>query len=229
MNLLTSNTKLGKAVPGYRILGLSLLPGIASGREVCPGRGACYATCLAWAGRSAMAGVRAARKARTDLLFEHPTVFAAQMDRELLAHTVAAIRHAEKPAVRLNVLSDVDWREHPAVYRVLRRHADGGVLFYDYTKRRESPDPRIYGHRPRVCYSWSERAETVPAWAHWVAVVTDPERPTVPADAWPTGGQMSDGDAEDLFFLRPPGVQILSPKGKARGSEGPFVARAVRS
>ena len=107
------------------------------------------------------------------------------------------------------------------------------MLFYDYTKRRESPDHRIYGHRPRVCYSWSERAETVPAWAHWVAVVTDPERPILPLQVagWRSpgtvmGGIQSDGDADDLFFLRPLGVQILSPKGKARGSAGPFVVRA---
>ena len=228
MDLLTSNTKLGKPVPGWDIAGLQLLPGTAAGvGELCPERGECYASCLAWAGRGVFASVRKARQARAELLFERPEIFASMLDAELLRLTAGAILRAHRLAVRMNVLSDVDWREHPAVYRVLRRHAKGGVVFYDYTKRIERPDPVLYGKSPaRVCYSWSERSTAVPAWAAWVAVVTARERPILPllvagwsAPGTVMGGIQSDGDADDLFFLRPRGVQILRPKGPARKAQ----------
>lgn len=233
VDLLTSNAKLSKPVSGWTVLGLQLLPGPAAGfGDLCPGRGSCYAQCLAWAGRGAMRSVREARARRTALLFEHPENFASQLDAELLRHTVGAISRAERPAIRLNVLSDIDWREHPAVYRVLRRHAAGGVVFYDYTKRLDRPDPTLYGSPARVCYSWSERSTTVPGWADWVAVVGDGTLPLHvaawrPANARPFGWRISDGDGDDLFFLRPPGPQILKPKGLARaaGSGGLVVRR----
>lgn len=234
MELLTSNTKLGKLVPGWSILGLQLLPGDSAGKgELCPERGACYASCLAWAGMGAFPAVREARKRRTELLFEQPQAFAAMLDAELLRATCSAISRAERLAVRLNVLSDIDWRDHPAVYRVLRRHAKGGVAFYDYTKRMERPDPALYGSPARVCYSWSERSTVPPAWADWVAAVcADGAENSLPGRliGWQSAhGVMSDGDRDDLFFLRPRGIQVLRPKGPARKArEGGLVQYGAR-
>lgn len=224
MDLLTTNAKLDKAVPGWTVLGLQLLPGPAGGHgDVCPERGACYASCLAWAGRGAMASVREARKRRTALLFEHPEAFAGMLDSELLRATCGAIARAERLAVRLNVLSDIRWNDDSRllpVYRVLRRHAAGGVVFYDYTKRLERPDRTLYGSPARVCYSWSERSITVPEWADWVAAVCrEGAENSLPGRliGWQSPhGCMSDGDKDDLFFLRPRGIQILRPKGPAR-------------
>lgn len=232
MELLTSNTKLGKAVPGWHILGLQLLPGDSAGYgELCPNRGECFKVCIAWAGRGTFKGVREARQRRTALLFENPTYFASLLDFELLRATSCAMIAGCKLAIRLNVFSDIDWRGHPEVYRVLLRHRKGGVVFYDYTKKPGKPDSKLYGDPARVCFSWSERAEVVPRWASWVSIVVPSFQHTVarPVADWhgSIGGsaRMSDGDRDDLFFLRAPGIQGLLSKGLARreGSATGFV------
>lgn len=230
MELLATNHKLSKPVPGWRITGLSLLPGDSAGRgELCPERGQCFAVCLAWAGMGQFDSVRKARRDRTHLLFDDPAGFAAMLDSELLRATVRAISAGRKLAVRLNVLSDIDWRDHPLVYSVIRRHARGGVVFYDYTKRTGKPDAAIYGKPARVCYSWSERSERVPTWAKWTAVVGDLEHPALRWRSASTHWPIVDGDADDLFFLRPQGIQLLAPKGLARreGAAAGFVMRGT--
>src|ERR1039458_1832401 len=130
-----SNPKLaksGKKIPEYETKGLSLAAAHSSGREVCPNitescTGACIGTKT---GHAVMNQVKAARKSRTDFMFDHPKHFYARVDHEISAAKEKAHKEGKKLAVRMNVFSDVP-HEHIAP-QLFQKHHD--VQFYDYTK-----------------------------------------------------------------------------------------------
>lgn len=133
MKLLATNTKLDKAVPGWKILGLSLAPHtLGGGPTLCPYSTAeCRAVCLGTeAGLNILETALAAKVARTQLWLSDPEAFKAQLATEIHYARRSAIKAGLKLAVRLNVYSDIVWeREFPDLFE-----AYDDVAFYDYTK-----------------------------------------------------------------------------------------------
>ena len=130
--LLSTNSKTEK-LNGieYLIIGLSIAPHGKGGLgNVCadatPG---CIKACVLWyTGRTVMPNTRKAMERRKALFFLDRELFLAILRKEIRSH----IRKAQKlgliPAVRLNVASDIDWREIAAEFP--------DCVFYDYTKVR---------------------------------------------------------------------------------------------
>ncbi len=223
MQLLTTNSKLAKGeCYGYIVRGLQLLPGNKSGKELCPHRGACFATCLDTAGHGRFPGVADARYVRARLWIEHPDAFVSLLRTELEAFQRQAQRRDMLVAIRLNVISDVSWEQE--CRGLFADFPD--VQFYDYTKNpararhaRQFSRAR-YGFIPPnydLTYSWSEQASPHFASMHLkhggrIAFVRREGNDVPP---FIQRAQQVDGDEHDLTFLHPPGsVLVLSPKGK---------------
>lgn len=111
--LTTNNTKIEKSIPyGYLTAGLHLAPAKLSGYEVCRNRSkGCTFSCLNTAGLGVMTAVQLARIAKTKFYFEERAVFMDQLVKELNAFVRKAARKNLKPAVRLNLTSDLDWED----------------------------------------------------------------------------------------------------------------------
>jgi hypothetical protein len=218
LNLLTepsANPKTHKSLKmGYLTAGLHLAPANESGIvNMCPAHTAgCAAACIYHAGRAAFAPqVKLARIERTRMFMREPRLFWAMLRTDLLLLERAAARRSLKPAVRLNVTSDVAWeRKFPDVGRehsVIEEFP--GVQFYDYTKRPGRNTPPNY----HLTFSRSESNPGVVSReldrGHNVAVVFADTLP----DTW-TGHPVIDGDDHDCRFLDPQGVIVgLRAKG----------------
>ncbi len=225
VKLLTANRKLESASEyGWLATGLSLLPGRKSGVEMCPDRGACFATCLDTSGHGMMPNVVKARMERAKFYVEHPEAFITLLDLEVEKHVEAAAAKDLRPAVRLNVLSDLPWEE--IVPELFKLHPE--VQFYDYTKSRQRARDSLKGWWPsnyNLTYSWNERSTG----AFGSRLLRDGGRiayvmreDTV-APAWMRRAGFVDGDEHDLIFLHPPGsIQALKPKGKLRSMRTAF-------
>lgn len=155
-DLLRGNTKLDKSAgpaAEYLVVGLTLSPHRTSGHQVCEWAGACASSCVLWfAGRTVMPNVRDRAIAQTRWLFEDRPAFEAELNRNIAQHIRDAERSGRKPAIRLNVASDLDW-SHIAVRWP---HVD----FYDYTKSRQRFERWLSGDWPRnyaLTFSASER------------------------------------------------------------------------
>jgi hypothetical protein len=136
IKLLTENSKLrkipGVAGPAWRLKGLAISPARTSGREVCPWRTAgCSAVCNGlFSGGNNMPNTRRAMIDRAQYYFGDRPAFLAQLARELAAFYRDSARKGYRPAVRLNVSSDIVWeRVAPEVFAEFP-----GIQFYDYTK-----------------------------------------------------------------------------------------------
>ena len=155
----------------------------------------------------------------------HESVFNFKLDNAIKMLGVNAFLHGMKAAVRLNGSSDLDWSETVA------RHADSGVVFYDYTKDYDRALKSIdtdYHHT----FSVSERPESIEQAVELVkaggtaAIVTHRSK----AKAKAFGEWMSkyfaipvaDGDRHDLRFLDKGALVTLSAKGSMKESS-PFV------
>ncbi len=232
MEILTGNFKLAKArKQGWLARGISLLPGNKSGIELCPDRGACFATCIESSGHGTMPNVTRARMERARFFADHQDAFITllHIDIERLVHSAKALKL--RPACRLNVISDIAWEVvAPDLFTSFPE-----VQFYDYTK---SPE-RARAHRRGdftpgydLTYSWSEKASHQFGMAHLngggkIAIVSrySPiERYDLPNWLRQLNSQrFVDGDEHDLTFLHPPGsVIVLSVKGKLRSKRTKF-------
>ena len=210
----------------------------------CPSAGVCAAHGLCYhydpVGAAARyAGVGAARLQRTALAHYAPTVWAAMVDRDIARIVRAADRAGMVPAVRLNGLSDIDYRRRP--------DADGrtvfdrwpAVQFWDYTRaiRRITGDDGIRmpaNYHLTFSLDAGNDADAIRALAVGasVAVLMGGDRP----DTW-AGVPVIDGDLHDYRFLDPDGVIVaLRPKGPyrltdaglARAGYGPDAITAMR-
>ncbi|TWT66925.1 hypothetical protein Pla123a_43540 [Posidoniimonas polymericola] len=129
MNLLRTNAKLAKAGPdNYLVAGLALAPHGLSGHQVCPASTVgCRAACNLWfSGQRVVPAARQRAIRDTQWLAEDRRGFLAQLHHDIAQHARRADRALLRPMVRLNVGSDLDWRE------VIERWPE--VQFYDYTK-----------------------------------------------------------------------------------------------
>jgi len=129
---LGTNTKLNKSGDDWLIAGLSLAPSNIAGKgyRVCTHEivAGCRDTCLFFAGRGAMPSVQQARIKKTKLLIDQPSIFYRRLDVDIKTMIIYAHKHRKNLAIRLNVLSDVDWENRIDM-------AGYPAQFYDYTKR----------------------------------------------------------------------------------------------
>jgi hypothetical protein len=133
MKLLATNFKLEKAVPGWKITGLSLAPHTMAGRPtVCPySTVECRAVCLGTeSGLNVLPSAIAGKIKKTRFWQDHPERFKAQLASEIQRARRSAHSLNLKLAVRLNVYSDIRWEhEFPELFEAFH-----DVQFYDYTK-----------------------------------------------------------------------------------------------
>jgi hypothetical protein len=154
--LLRGNTKLDKSVgraAEFLVSGLTLAPASLSGHEVCNWRGACASSCVLWfAGRHVTDVVRQRAIRQTQFLFRDRAAFESELNRNIARHVSAAEFRDLKPAIRLNVASDLDWSHIAERWP----HVD----FYDYTKSRQRFERWLSGDWPAnyaLTFSASER------------------------------------------------------------------------
>lgn len=132
--LLGGNVKLDKAGPvPYLVAGLSLAPHTTSSYNTCAySTPACRDSCLGThSGHNAITdGALVAKQRRTQALVMQPAAFLVLLDAAITKHVERCKRKGMRPAVRLNVYSDIEW-ELFAPW-LFSRYAN--VQFYDYTK-----------------------------------------------------------------------------------------------
>lgn len=221
--LTTANPKIEKSIAyGYLTAGLHLAPANLSGYEVCRNRSkGCTFSCLNTAGHGAFTAVQLARIAKTKFYFEERAVFMDQLVKELNAFVRKAARKNLKPAVRLNLTSDLDW-EDSGIMELFPE-----IQFYDYTKVLTRMAKFLDGGLPpnyHLTFSRSESnerhcASVAAKGGNIAAVFSCAELP-------PTykGVDIVSGDSHDLRFLDPSPCYVgLVAKGKARQDKSGFV------
>jgi hypothetical protein len=129
-----SNTKTAKnSIPSYY---LSLQPTDlnSAGLNLCKfSTKECRAACLQYAGRQGFTNVVLSRQRKTDYFVENKREFLHKLWYELrglnLQYTIQ-----KKVAVRLNLLSDVNWEEEFGNHQFPSLGSFSHIQFYDYTK-----------------------------------------------------------------------------------------------
>jgi hypothetical protein len=230
--LTTSNPKLEKGhAVGWITAGIHFSPASLSGKNVCPGSSeGCREVCLVTAGHGAFPQVQTARLARTLYFLRDRAQFMEQLVRELEAFLRLADRHRLRPAVRLNLTSDLAWESIKTANGETLPERFKGVQFYDYTKVKGRMSRFLIGDFPANYHLTWSRSETPESdrlsrsflqSGGCVAAVFAPRLP----ERW-AGCPVIDGDREDLTFLRPGGTVFgLLTKGKAKADKSGFVIR----
>lgn len=221
-----SNAKLMKsdnADAGYLTVGLSLSPAKESGYEVCSSRSAgCTKACLFTAGQGAFSTVKRARIAKTILFFEQREAFLNKLTDELVKHSNRSDKNGKRLAVRLNMLSDIQWE---SIHENLFWHF-GNVQFYDYTKHYKRMRKYLAGQLPKNYHLTFSRSECNDKEAIKVldnggnvAVVFDNGLP----NKW-HGYTVINGDETDMRFADAENIVVgLKAKGKAKKDDSGFV------
>jgi len=224
-NLLSagSNSKLVKDNGDeYVIAGLSLAPAdTVEGINVCAMAdcAGCKESCLNTAGRGAFSNVQKARRRKTEFYRDDKVGFMSVVEGDISAFRHKCKELGVKPAIRLNVLSDINYM------KVVEKFKD--VQFYDYTKNLKWAFKDIPPNY-HLTFSYSGTDEYKPLadkvikeTSHNVAVVFDKELP----DTF-MGRKVIDGDINDFRFDDDQGVIVgLKAKGKAKKSSSAFVIK----
>lgn len=121
-----ANTKIAKTnkEQSIRYAGLSLMPT----KSLCPNsdKAGCFDGCLKSAGRGAFNNVASARTNKTEWLLSDSKAFKTQLAKELSNFERLCVKTGVKPVVRLNTISDVNWRDIKSQFK--------NITFVDYTK-----------------------------------------------------------------------------------------------
>jgi len=224
-NLLSvgSNAKIKKPDTGeeYIIAGLSLMPSdYVKGINVCAMSklAGCRETCLVWAGRGNMPSVVNARTRKTELYRDDRETFFQMLRGDIHAFIYDCKKHNVKPAIRLNVISDINYR------KIIEEFPQ--VQFYDYTKNikwHKKVAPANY----HLTFSYSEANPKYmklfePVWKSNYNIAVVFKGKTLP-DTF-KGRRVINGDISDHRFLDGTGVVVgLLAKGKARKDDSGFV------
>lgn len=222
-----SNAKLNKsdkAGAGYKTVGLSLAPADTSGYEVCASRSAgCTKACIFTSGHGAMGPVKAARIAKTRLLYSQRETFYNMLVEELASANRKAKREGMILACRLNVFSDLLWEKmFPELFS---QFAD--VQFYDYTKHAKRMEAFAKGKLPSNYHLTFSRSETNDSQVRKLIKFPMVNVTVVFEGGLPDkylGRRVIDGDQTDLRFLDEKGVIVgLKVKGQGKKDESGFV------
>ena len=215
--LFGSNTKLKKKENGkvkeYRIAGLSLMPSDkVEGVNLCPMAiiAGCKDPCLESAGRGSFPTVIDARTRKTELYRDNKAGFMAMLRGDIYAFIEDCKRFNVIPAIRLNVISDINFMS------LIREFSE--VQFYDYTKvisRHKKDVPNNY----HLTFSYSNKPKYrklfKPVWKTNYNIAVVFKGKTLPATY--KGRKVINGDISDHRFLDPIGVVVgLIAKGKAK-------------
>lgn len=209
--------------------GLMLAPADASGREVCHSRTAgCTAACLGTSTSRVrnMPGVMEARIRKTNDFFDHRELFMDELVNEAGHVLSRAKSRGLKPAMRLNVVSDIAWEAIPVTrngqsFRNIM-FAFPEIQFYDYTKHAtrvfrslgQAPGSQNWPPNYHLTYSRSEAPHSeatairVLEAGGSVAVVfrTDADLHRAMRDGW-HGFPVIDATVHDARYLDPQQAQ----------------------
>lgn len=217
-NLLTdgkSNTKTAKnSIKSYY---LSLQPTDlnSKGENLCKfSTKECRTACLQFAGRQSFDNVVQSRSRKTEFFVNHRKEFLTKLWNELVY-----INEKGKSAVRLNLLSDVDWESE--IKRNLNISGVSledltNIQFYDYTKDhlKVMANP-LKNYHLTLSFSGHNWKQCELALKNKVANVTVVFKNVVPLQ-W-KGFTVINGDTSDERFLDPQGVIVglkyKTPKG----------------
>ena len=202
-------SKEGGVAKFYNI-GLELLPSNLSGKNLCGREGNCRYSCLAFTGQNIrchsqkllameLEGAIKYRAIRSWLYNNDRKWFLERLKIEILHHASIAAYSGLKFAVRLNVFSDVDWREFTATLPEIQ--------FYDYTKYHERTSTANY----HFTYSFTEkmsRADVINLVKSGknVAMVIDHGKQPMPEKV--AGVRIYNGDLHDARYNDPKGVIV---------------------
>lgn len=226
----TKTAKSNKASDEYITHSVSMAPSRASGFNLCPSASpGCIASCLYTSG---LAGVfprtiQPARIAKARMLKLYKREFVDRLTFEVDRANRRATKLGKKLAVRLNVLSDIQWeREVPELFVMF-----SDVTFYDYTKIFNRMLRYVVGDFPTNYDLTFSRSETNEHEA--LSVLERGGNVAIPfktkkSEALPTtwkGFEVYNADTTDLRFLDPKGGKVagLAAKGKARFDTTGFV------
>lgn len=155
--LLSANSKLQK-LPGragrYRAIGLAMAPAALSGKELCAWRTAgCTEACNGfWSGMNVTVSTRLALIGRAILFNWFRDLFVEKLRNELRNFAKLCARTGVRPAVRLNVSTDIVWE------RLLAALFDEfpAINFLDYTKALPKHREKLPANY-QLCHSFNER------------------------------------------------------------------------
>lgn len=225
-DILGSSAKVQKGEKyDYMTKIMYLAPHALSGLQVCPhATPACRRDCLGHSDGH-LVFQQQSEILRTWAMHYHSSLFHRLLDASIASHGSKWQTMGKGAAVRLNGSSDLDWSETVA------RHAESGVVFYDYTKDYERAVKSI-GSNYHHTFSVSEKADSIEKAVELVrmggtaAIVTHRSKAKAKAfGEWMSqhyGITVNDGDRHDLRFLDKGALVTLSAKGSMAESS-PFV------
>ena len=214
------NTKLEKTNKGseYRVAGLTLFPD----DKLCPARhiAECAGPCLQSAGRGAMSNVISGRKAKAAFYHSDTAGFLDQLRKEITNFEKLCNKTGKKPAIRLNVLSDIQWERHGIPQEF------PNVLFYDYTKISKRLGKTPSNYKLMFSYSGADKYQKHVKEALKTSVpMSVVFKGTLPETY--SGRRVIDGDKSDLDNLFAGKVIVgLRAKGKAKTDTSKFIVVA---
>ena len=222
-NLLSagSNAKLVKDNGDeYIIAGLSLAPAdTVENINVCAmaNCAGCKEGCLNTAGRGAFSNVQKARKRKTEFYRDDKQGFMSNVEGDINAFKRRCEQLGVKPAIRLNVLSDINYMN------IINKFPT--VQFYDYTKNIKWAYKKLPPNY-HLTFSYSGKIgyknlidKVIQETSHNVAVVFKDKLPTEFM-----GRRVIDGDVNDFRFDDDERVIVgLKAKGRAKKDDTGFV------
>ena len=152
--LLSTNMKLIKdKLAGYDVTGIQLAPANIGGYEVCASRSkGCTKACIYVSGRGRFTATQIARIKRKLLFFQYKNTFKSQLIKEITAFVKKCAKNNVKPAIRLNVFSDLPYeRIFPELFTMFPQ-----VSYYDYTKIKSRLDKSKLPSNYHLTFSRSE-------------------------------------------------------------------------
>lgn len=208
----------------YVVAGLSLAPAdTVEGIDVCAMAecAGCKSGCLNTAGRGAFSNVQQARRRKTEFYRDDRQGFMSTVEGDINAFKRKCELEGVKPAVRLNVLSDINYM------KLVKKFPT--VQFYDYTKNIKWAFKEVPSNY-HLTFSYSGTDEYKPLidkvikeTTHNVAVVFRDKLPTTYM-----GRRVINGDVNDFRFDDDLNVVVgLKAKGRAKKDYTGFVIDVV--
>jgi hypothetical protein len=176
----------------------------------------CRTACLQFAGRQSFSNVVESRSRKTEFFVNHKDMFVRKLWAELFNLNFKMGKTGEKAAVRLNLLSDVDWQKEFLDESLPDMSVFPNIQFYDYTKDHfKIVSSQLSNYNLTFSFSghnWNHAEHFLKNKLANVAVVFKKEVPS----QW-KGFTVVNGDQSDERFLDQKGVIVglkyKTPKG----------------